>query len=411
MQEDVQSAYREINDLYSLSLSNILADSASGLDTTFEDILRTSNTTAVNAYNNIGRSVQITIDAEMQNNIYARMESENIIGSVVVMRADGSILAQVSYPSYDDNLYKNDSEYRESLSGTGAFNNRTLLEAAPGSSFKILSEVLADKNGITELTDEGVWTVDGAAIHNWDYDTNSNYPIEQRTLQSAFRNSSNVFFAKAFDTIGEAQVIQDLEEIFLFGDSIEITCDFGELSNTLMIENADDLRRSGFGQANVRTTPMYLAAVTREAVFGTMVRPFVLQNIVDTADYTQIISEGSTPNEEIASIPMEYRENLKNAMYDVGSDLAVTPIEGYTLYAKTGTAEVGSGDYLYIAGCLLNANDSEKGTYMYENYSTYNESGSYIIVLQIQNPDALALKYASGAAYIYSDLMNIVVGN
>ena len=52
------------------------------------------------------------------------------------------------------------------------------------------------------------------------------------------------------------------------------------MENNFEIFSNDDLRRSAFGQSNVRTCPIYLAALGREAVFGDMVKPFVVQSIV-----------------------------------------------------------------------------------------------------------------------------------
>ena len=115
------------------------------------------------------------------------------------------------------------------------------------------------------------------------------------------------------------------------------------LENNIEIYCNDDLRRSAFGQSYVRTCPIYLAALGREAVFGDMVKPFVIKNIVDTSDFSNVIGEGSEPFEVIGSIPKEYRQNLLDGMSGVASNLGVYVPEGYQLYAKTGTAETGEG--------------------------------------------------------------------
>ena len=59
----------------------------------------------------------------------------------------------------------------------------------------------------------------------------------ERSLSSAFVNSSNIFFAKAFDQIGTEAVLADLNEMFHFGTDIQ--CDFGTLEN--IYENIDYL--------------------------------------------------------------------------------------------------------------------------------------------------------------------------
>ena len=232
----------------------------------------------------------------------------------------------------------------------------------------------------------------------------------ERSLSSAFINSSNIFFAKAFDNIGEDAVLSDLKTIFHFGadDSDDIKCDFGVLSNNIEIEDVDDLRRSAFGQSKVLTCPIFLTALGREAVFGDMVTPFVLKDIVDSSDPNTKIGDGSKAYDVIASIPPECRDNLLNGMRGVGSDIGVYVAGNYSFYAKTGTAEGWRGDYLYITGCAKN--NSDNGSQTYENYDNYGETGSYVVVMEIQNPADHGFEFASQSAGLYNGIMNIVAG-
>lgn len=392
---------------YAVPFSNIISDFSSGLDTTFFDSLCISNSEAVDIYNSVGQSIQLTINADMQSDIYSVMKNNNAIGSVVVMRTDGSIASMVSYPSYDANKYTSDEKYRNEINNsTNALNNKAIQQNTPGSCFKIISAILAYKHNITTIDDEGSWTVDGAEIHNWDWPYN--YPRYDVNVYSAFANSSNVFFAKVFDKIGQETVESEIKEIFLYGDDISIECDFGTLKNTLAINSSDNLRRSGFGQANVRTTPIYLAALVREALYGKMVRPFVLQNYVNTKDYTDILESGSKPYDVITSVPddYDYVTAMRENMSEVARPLSVSAPEGYNFLAKTGTAEVGNSYYTYISGCIMSSNEKADET-IYNNYKDYK--GSYIIVFQLQNPAELGFEYASGSAVIYNDIVKKVL--
>ncbi len=382
---------------YAVSFANLITEMSAGYDMCFNDILR-------NAPNDkdTGNSIQLTIDSDVQNALYNYMAEMNLVGSVVVMRTDGSLVSQVSYPSYDPNIIES-PEYDEELAW-GACGNKAFQNAEPGSCFKIMSEVISDKHGIYSLWDEGEWTDDGATIVNWDSKTSSYYPME-RSLYSAFINSSNIFFAKAFNEIGKEDVLKDLDEIFHFVTNIE--CDFGSIENNIEINCNDDLRRSAFGQSYILTCPIYLATLGREAVFGDMVRPFVLKNIIDTDNPEKILENGSQPNEIIATIPEEYRQNLLDGMSGVAAGLGVYLPENFTLYAKTGTAETWVGDFLYITGCLKNANDTG-GNYDYANYS---QNGSYIVVMQIQNPAEHGLGFASESAGYYQGIVNTLFEN
>ena len=401
------AVYRAASDGYAISFANILNEASNGLDYVLEDILCTRNATPVNGNENAGQSVQLTLNGDVQNDIYQFMENTNIVGSVVVMRTDGSIMAEVSYPSYDPGAFMNDPSYAEYV-GWGAFSNKALENATPGSCFKIMSEVIADKNDITVLYDEGTWTDSGATIVNWDHDTNPYYPIAERDLYSAFVTSSNIYFAKVFDQLGADTSLRELNSLFHFGVGNDIYCDFGTLSNNIEIYCNDDLRRSAFGQSYVTTTPVFLAALGREAIFGEMVKPFVVQKIVDTNDMT-MTGRGSAAYDTIAMIPVNCRQNIIDCMKGVADNLGLYE-NGYTVYAKTGTAETGGDDILYVTGILKNNADRTAEKPVYNDYSNYGSTGSYIVVMQIQNPSDFEFNFASESAWIYQSLIDIVAG-
>ncbi len=387
-------------DDYAISFANVATEMSAGYDKAFEDILLTPDGSG-----QFGNSITITLDADVQNAVYSYMQANNLRGACVAMRTDGSILAQVSYPSYDPRTVAS-TDYDEELAW-GECGNKAFQNYEPGSCFKIMSEVISDKHGVYSLTDEGEWEFDGTSIVNWDHDTNFSYPME-RSLSSAFINSSNIYFAKAFDQIGADAVLSDLDSIFHFVTDIE--CDFGALENNIEIYCQDDLRRTAFGQSYVLTSPLYLAALGREAVFGHMVRPFVLQNTVATGDPLKQLGNAPKGNEVIATIPQELRQNLLDGMKAIGSNLGVYLPEGYTLYAKTGTAETWLGDFLYITGCVKNNSDNGAGTY-FGNYESYGENGSYIIVMMVQNPAEHGYDFASESAPLYQGLVNAIVGS
>lgn len=401
---DDGSEMRHFTDEYRIPTGNIISSYSGGIDTVFEETLRIRNSSPVNGRNDIGQSVMLTIDGDVQADIYNYMQEQKMVGSVVVMRTDGSLMAEVSCPSYDPMKYDVNMVYRDELE-PGTLGNKAFQNAPPGSCFKIMSEVISDMNGINCLYDEGTWEIDGAEIVNWDHETGF-YPVEERTLLSAFVNSSNIFFAKSFDIIGEEAAEYCLDSVFHFLSPIY--CDFGPIENMFVINNPDDLRRSAFGQANVRTCPIYLAALGREAVFGEMVKPFVVQSVVDTNNPRKTVFPGSAPYETLAEIPWEYRQNLLDGMAGVAANLGVWCPDGYNFYAKTGTAETGAEDILYITGILQNYTENCGDGNVWTDYSNY--CGSYIIVMQLQNPSEFKFDFASESGALYQGIVNIVTG-
>lgn len=397
---------RKYSRKYGTAFGNIISEVSGGAEFSFNDILSASDPYSENPSEKLGKSVQLTLDADIQNEIYEYMQNMNIVGSVVVLRTDGSVMADVSYPSFDPAEYYSNPDYIDTV-GYGALENKSMQKQPPGSCFKIMTEIIADKHEIYSLYDDGTWYSDEGVIVDWDHDKNPYYPME-RSLYSAFVNSSNIFFAKVFDQLGEETVCNDLQEIFHFGDGCDIECDFGTISSSMEITCMDDLRRSAFGQAYVRTSPMFLATLCREAVFGDMVRPFMLKNVIDSSGAQSVLSEGSQPYEIIASVPENCRQNILDGMMGVGSDLGIYAGENYTFYAKTGTAETGGYDILYITGCMKNINDDTENCPVYEDYSNYHENGSYIVVMQMQNPNDYGFNFSSESAYLYQGIINIL---
>lgn len=393
---EVRSAAPE----HKIPMANLLWDMSEGFDLTFDKLLRTPNPTPADGNEKIGQSIKLTVDSAAQDAIYEYMQAQNIQGAVVVMRTDGSIMAEVSYPSYDPDDYYGKSTDEDLAWGT--YGNKAFQNAEPGSVFKIMSEIIADKHGVYSQYDDGTWDFGGTPIVNWDHDTNPNYPVPDRSLYSAFINSSNIFFAKTFDQIGADAVLSDLDEHFSFGKNID--CDFGTLHNNIEIYCDDDLRRTAFGQSYVLTCPIYIAAMTNDAIHGSMARPFVLKEIVDTNDSSLKLADGSKSGDIVCSIPEQCRDGIRNCMAGVGSDIGVYPPAGYQFYGKTGTAETWMGDFLYITGCICAPSDDLST--VHNDYSNYN--GSYVVTMQIRNGPEHGFSFASESAWLYQGIVNTI---
>jgi len=89
-----------------------------GIEKYYDDILQGKageKTVIVNAKNEILKeltfkkpvthSLTLSIDSDLQSFIYNLLKKEKKKGAVVVMKVDGEILALVTYPSYDNNLF------------------------------------------------------------------------------------------------------------------------------------------------------------------------------------------------------------------------------------------------------------------------------------------------------------------
>jgi len=96
-----------------------------GIERYYDDILQGTpgeKTVIVNAKNEILKELSykkpithkliLSIDTNLQEYIYEMLKKQNKKGAVVVMKTDGEMLALVTYPSFDDNLFVKGIDYK-----------------------------------------------------------------------------------------------------------------------------------------------------------------------------------------------------------------------------------------------------------------------------------------------------------
>ena len=100
-----------------------------------------------------GKPLTTTIDADLQE--YAELLMQNKIGSVVAIDpSTGEILAIVTSPTYDPNLFvgrarnKNFSELSKDSIGKPLFNRSTMASYPPGSTFKLVMSLIGLNEGV-----------------------------------------------------------------------------------------------------------------------------------------------------------------------------------------------------------------------------------------------------------------------
>lgn len=166
-----------------------------------------------------GRDITLTIDAKLQQAVY--IATKNVKrGAVVVSTPKGEILALVSIPSYDPNLFTRDLSYKTATDA--AYQNTTAILTdsqsqpllnrviggiyPPGSTFKIVTAAagLTDKT-IDEnyrVKDTGILRVGEFSYANW-YFTNygRTEPGELDVIRGLSR-SNDIFFYKLAEKVG-----------------------------------------------------------------------------------------------------------------------------------------------------------------------------------------------------------------
>ena len=257
-----------------------------------------------------GMAVETSIDPAVQEAAETALAQVSRSGALVAVRAStGQVLAAVSLPEA--------SQFDQALEG----------EFPPGSTFKVITATALMEKGLSPgspATCPPSLTVDGEQFHNAEGDAPTS------TMQGAFAESCNTAFinlattnlqfgslpaAAAMYGIGRAPQIG----LAAFGGSVPTPRDQAGLAQTAI------------GQGQVVVSPLDLAMVAAAVDSGVVRAPTLVDGAVGDADPVSALPPGATSG---------LRQMMQQVV--VNGTAAGTGLPAGT-YAKTGTAEYGSG--------------------------------------------------------------------
>ncbi len=284
-----------------------------------------------------GQTVKLTIDALVQQTAFQALG--NKAGSTVVTQPKtGDLLAAVSSPSYDPNKMTNgisqadyDAYEKDALH---PFISRFATGYAPGSTFKLITAAIGLDAGTLDpaeqLTINGLkWQKDSS----WgSYQVTRVSDVSQVNLQTALVYSDNIYIAQETLRLGEKKFRAGLAK-FIFGEALDlpISMDAAKISNEKSFDSDILLADTGYGQGELLINPIQQA--TMYSVFandGTLVYPKLLAD-KETKTKTDVIK--STSAQTIAS-------DMQAVVTDSNGTAHSLNALGFTLAAKTGTAEI-----------------------------------------------------------------------
>lgn len=337
-----------------------------GIEEEYEDILRGKDGREmyeVDATGNIlrelgrvaptdGNSVNILIDIDIQKMAYDALSNNK--GIVIVSRPEnGEILALVSKPSYDPNIFNTDERSQEAVALFNDEKNTPLLNRAisglypPGSTFKLVVAAGAmEDEKITSKTvveDSGEIVINNFRFPNWYF---KQYGKKEGAVNvvKAIKRSNDIFFYKTAEMMGLEGLIK-WEERFGLGKKTGIDLPF-EAEGLVPTDEwkrkaigdkwyLGDTYHLGIGQGYLLTTPLQVNVWTNVfANGGKLCRPRLVgseENCVDLGlkqDTIQVVREGMVEAcSEGGTAPTFFGLKVK------GEEMAVA--------CKTGTAEYG----------------------------------------------------------------------
>ncbi len=280
-------------------------------------------------YLTINRSAQILIERELQNAVKQYQAQR---GSVVVLQPKtGAILAMAGYPTYDPNHYSDSSD--------SLYLDPTVSEQyEPGSVLKIMTMAAGLDAGVvtpdTTVFDGGYIEFGGQVFYDWDRQAHG--VVDMTTVLA---QSLNVGIAQVAGKLGKERFYTYFKR-FGFGHLTEVDLGNEGPGRLKTPKDADwhesDLGANSFGQG-IAVTPLQIAtAVGAIANDGVLMKPYVVQRIVDgerNVEIQPVKARRAVSQATAATLTRMLETALKQADSE-----AMVP--GYRVAGKTGTAQI-----------------------------------------------------------------------
>ncbi len=243
-----------------------------------------------------GQNITVHLDSRLQIAAAAALGERR--GAVVALDPrSGGVLAMVSQPAYDPNLFVtgiSDEQYRALVSSrdTPMFNRAINGQYAPGSTFKPIVALAGLAEGVVdwqeEIVDNGWFRLPGQdrIYRDWSWTPGNAGGQGRVDLNRAIYRSSNVFF---YDLATRMDVDRLASFASQFGIGRRLAVDVPETSPGLLPDRAwkrgrrglpwypGDSVNIGIGQGDLLVTPLQLATVAAAiANRGRIVRPRLL---------------------------------------------------------------------------------------------------------------------------------------
>lgn len=238
-----------------------------------------------------GADIRLTIDADVQNFIQARLGDE--AAAAVVMDVDnGDVIAIASSPSFDPNLFVRGISHTD-YNALVENDHRPLANKAvqglypPGSTFKMVTALAALKAGVitvdTTVRCPGYLEFGGRRFHCWNRGGHGNVNLEKSLEQSC-----DVFYYDIAQRVGIDAIAEMGREL---GLGIRHDIPMSAIAEGIMpnkdwkmAQHKQDWRigdtiNASIGQGYVLTSPLQLAVMTARLASGRAVAPRLVRSI------------------------------------------------------------------------------------------------------------------------------------
>lgn len=303
-----------------------------------------------------GYNIKLTLDKTIENfvddamtRVYDKYDPQEMV-VVVADPNTGEILAMSQRPTFDPNTRAELPEISSWL------NQATEDTIEPGSTMKIFT--------LAAAIETNNW-LPNAQYKSGQYKMPNSMRIVRDHNQvgwgtisflEGFQRSSNVAIAYMMERLGTATFLEYVEK-FGFGQKTGFITK-QEASGVILKNNPQDIISTAFGQGSTVTPLQLVQAMTAIANEGVMMKPYIVDEIVDPN--TGKVVEANEPTQLGTPISAETAQQVKDILASTVTVAHGTAkqfaIDNYSVAGKTGTAQIvnengtydwGSDEFLY----------------------------------------------------------------
>lgn len=288
-----------------------------------------------------GKDIKISIDSNLQKKIYSEMKGEKG-ASTAVNPKSGEVLAMVSSPSYDSNMFttymtKTEKKQLEETKNA-AYENRFTKLYSPGSTFKLITATTGLEDGVIKPNDKkDIKGLSWQKDTSWgDYKvTRVDDPGKPVDLNDAVKYSDNIYFAQVALDLGADKFIEGAKK-FGIGEKIEFgyPMETSQVANGGKIDGEIGLADSGYGQGQVLVTPLNMTlAYSALSNNGDIMKPRLVTSINNKEE---VFKKGAIDKKYLPNVITAFETPINSP----GGTATDAKIQGQELAGKTGTAEI-----------------------------------------------------------------------
>ncbi|MDR0633032.1 MAG: penicillin-binding protein 2 [Holosporales bacterium] len=287
----------------------------------------------------IGRNLHTTIDAQLQAEVRKIMGDVRRGAAIVIDVQNGDILAMVSVPTFDPNIFVQGMTTEQWKQLCAAADNPLINRAisgvyAPGSTFKMVVALAALKSGIidknTTFSCPGFCEVGTRRFHCWKWRTVGHGALN---ICQAIAQSCDVFFYRIAEKLGPHKILEAARELGI-GAKTAIPLP-AEKSGFLPVASPQWKKQYlgqalnlSIGQGQLLMTPIQMAVMIASLATGKLVVPRLI-----------VSNKGHSDEKQSAKLPFR-KDHLQ--LVQQGMRLAVN--------SAYGTARRAGGSDVEIAG-------------------------------------------------------------